>query len=393
DLDHLDYAGRQLVALGQLGQLLAVDGLDLVEILLEAAAERLDQLGVLGGGQRELRPVLARDLLDGVLGEHHAAVDQYGALIVDQLGGGGLADQDLLDPIVVAGRDDRDVVAVVLAQLVALGVLDLLGADVLVDALSREHPGVDDDARHARRQPQRGVAHVAGLLAEDGAQQLLLGRQLGLALGRDLADQDVAGVDLGADPDDPRLVEVLERFLADVGDVAGDLFLAELGVTGDALEFLDVDRRVHVLADQPLRDQDRVLEVVALPGHERDQQVLAERELAPLGRSAVGDDVAALDPIADVDDRLLVERGVLVGAPELDQVVDIGLGPEDAAVFLAAVGDRLDHDAAAVDLLDHAVADRDHRRARVAGDGGLHPGPDQRPVGPQARARLPLHVR
>ena len=49
---------------------------------------------------------------------------------------------------------------------------------------------------------------VAGLLAEDGVQQLLLGRELGLALGRDLADQDVARLDRGADADDAALVEV-----------------------------------------------------------------------------------------------------------------------------------------------------------------------------------------
>ena len=40
---------------------------------------------------------------------------------------------------------------------------------------------------------QGGVAHLAGLLTEDGAQQALLGGQLGLALRGDLTDQDVAG--------------------------------------------------------------------------------------------------------------------------------------------------------------------------------------------------------
>jgi hypothetical protein len=43
------------------------------------------------------------------------------------------------------------------------------------------------------RDLERGVAHLAGLLAEDGPQQALFGRLLGLALGGDLADQDVAG--------------------------------------------------------------------------------------------------------------------------------------------------------------------------------------------------------
>ena len=78
----------------------------------------------------------------------------------------------------------------------------------------------------------------------------------------------------------PRLVEVLEGLLADVRDVAGDLFLAELGVARDALELLDVDRGEDVVLDEALGDEDRVLEVVALPRHERDDHVLAERELA-----------------------------------------------------------------------------------------------------------------
>ena len=129
-----------------------------------------------------------------------------------------------------------------LRELRVLLVLDVLGALVLLGALAREDAGVDDDALDARRHAQRAVAHVAGLLAEDRAEQLLFGRELGLALRRDLADEDVARLHLGADAHDARLVEVLEGLLADVRDVARDLFLAELGVAGDALELLDVDR-------------------------------------------------------------------------------------------------------------------------------------------------------
>jgi hypothetical protein len=80
---------------------------------------------------------------------------------------------------------------------------------------------------------QRGVAHVGGLFAEDGAQQLFFRRHRAFALRRDLADQDVARLHLGADVDDAGFVEVaLERFFADVRDVAGDFFRPELGVAG-----------------------------------------------------------------------------------------------------------------------------------------------------------------
>jgi hypothetical protein len=98
------------------------------------------------------------------------------------------------------------------------------------------------------RQAQARVLHLARLLAEDRAQQPLLGGQLGLALGRDLADQDVARLDLGADVDDAVLVEVLERLLADVRDVARDLLRAELRVARLDLVLLDVDAGVQVVA-------------------------------------------------------------------------------------------------------------------------------------------------
>ena len=53
---------------------------------------------------------------------------------------------------------------------------------------------------------EKFVAHFARLLTEDRAQQALFGRLLGLTLGRDLADEDVAGLDFGADAHDAEVV-------------------------------------------------------------------------------------------------------------------------------------------------------------------------------------------
>jgi hypothetical protein len=58
------------------------------------------------------------------------------------------------------------------------------------------------------------------------------------------------------------------------------------------LVFLDVDRGEDVVAHDALRDQDRVLEVVAVPRHEGDEHVAAQRQLAQIGRGAVGDHLA-----------------------------------------------------------------------------------------------------
>ena len=121
--------------------------------------------------------------------------------------------------------------------------------------------------------------------------------------GRDLADQDVAGLHLGPDADDARLVEVLEGLFGDVRNVPSDFFLAQLGVAGLDLELLDVDRGVAVVLDQPLRDQDRVLEVVAAPRHEGHEHVAAQGQLALVGGRPVADDVARLHPVALAHDR------------------------------------------------------------------------------------------
>ena len=114
--------------------------------------------------------------------------------------------------------------------------------------VAAEDLDVDDLAALAVRHAQRRVLHLARLLAEDRAQQLLLRRQLRLALRRDLADQDVAGVHLGADADDAVLVEVAQDLLADVRDVARDLLRAQLGVAGLHLVLLDVDGGELVVA-------------------------------------------------------------------------------------------------------------------------------------------------
>ena len=122
----------------------------------------------------------------------------------------------------------------------------------LVAVVAAEHLDVDDLARLAVGHLERGVADLAGLLTEDRAEQALLGGELGLALGRDLADQHVAGADLGADADDAALVEVGEDLLGEVRDVPGDLLGAELGVAGVDLVLVDVDRREHVVPHEAL---------------------------------------------------------------------------------------------------------------------------------------------
>src|ERR1039458_3841703 len=196
---------------------------------------------------------------------------------------------------------------------------------------------------------------------------------------------------LGADANDSRLIEIAQGVLADVGDIAGDLFRSELGVARFDLELLDVDRGVVVVADELLGDKDGVLEVVTAPGHEGDQDVAAEAEFTLLRAWPVGDDLALEDAVAVADDGLLVDAGVLVGALELGELIDVGadLTRELGGVMLAF---DADDDALGVDRIDDAVALGEDDGAGVAGGDALHAGADVRSFGDQQRNGLALHV-
>src|SRR5215204_6536637 len=355
--------------------------------------------GRLGGVGQVLRPVGVALDLPALLGDpaevglqHLADVHAAGHAerVEDDVHRGAV----LEERHVLLRQDLRDdaLVAVASGELVAVGDLAHLGdvdPDQLVDAggqlvavLAREHADADDLAGLTVLDLQRRVADLARLLTEDRAEQPLLRGQLGLALRRDLADEDVAGDDLGTDADDAALVEVGEDLLGDVRDVPGDLLGTELGVAGVDLELLDVDRGQDVVLHEALRQDDRVLVVVALPRHEGDEQVLAQRHLALVGARAVGDDLADLDPLALLDDRGLVDRRPLVRAAELQQPVGL---PG------AVVGH--DGDVVGGGVLDHTGLLRGHDVAGVDGGTQFHAGADQRGLAAQQRDGLTLHVR
>src|ERR1700722_16108057 len=91
------------------------------------------------------------------------------------------------------------------------------------------------------------------------------------------------------------------------------------------------------------------------------------------------------------DDRLLVDAGVLVGALELRELVDVrtNLTRELRGVVLAFYA----HDnALGVDRVDDAVALGQNDGAGVAGGDAFHTGTDERSLGNEQRNRLPLHI-
>ena len=167
--------------------------------------------------------------------------------------------------------------------------------------------------------------------------------------------------------------------------IASGPSLVSRAITSNSSMWMDVNTSSRTMRSE-MRIE--VLEVVAVPGHERDQRVPAQRQIAQLRRRAVGDDVAGADLVAHLHQRPLVDAGVLVRALELLQPVDV-----DHAVGARRVVGHPHDDARAVDLVDHAGPLGGDGGTAVAGDHALHAGADERRRRLQQRHRLALHVR
>ena len=220
-LQHVDVADRDFLVERLAGA--AVAQADLARLGQPGPLQLLADVG-LGRAVEDRRGELDADLVGGPaqvrlqdLADVHAA--RHAQRIQDDVDRPAVGQERH----VLLRQDARDhaLVAVAAGHLVARGDLALLGdrdAHHLVDArrqlgvrVALEDLDVDHLAALAVRHAQAGVLHLARLFTEDRPQQALLGGQLGLALRRDLADQDVARLDLGADADDPVLVEVAQR--------------------------------------------------------------------------------------------------------------------------------------------------------------------------------------
>src|SRR5215210_8894398 len=82
-----------------------------------------------------------------------------------------------------------------------------------------------------------------------------------------------------------------------------------------------MDAGEEVVLDEAIADHDRVLVVAALPGHERREDVPAERELALVRGAAVRERLAQGHTLTDVHDGALVDARALVAAHELLEAV------------------------------------------------------------------------
>src|SRR5690606_7678696 len=247
----------------------------------------------------QLEPLTALQAVEEFVADRSAFLQASAAL-------GGSADQSRAQTLEGGAFDDTELFVQILTDLVELHLLDGQGTAVALHAVTGKDLDVDDGAFGASRHTQRGVLHVGRLLTEDRAQQLLFRRQLGLAFRRDLADQDVARADFGADVDDTGFVQLVQRSFTDVRDVRGDLLRAELGVTRHTGQFLNVDGGEAVFLNHTLGQADGVFEVEAVPRHERHTHVLTQCQLTHVGGRTVSHDVTTGNLVTLVHQRTLV---------------------------------------------------------------------------------------
>ncbi|TPV97351.1 MAG: hypothetical protein USCAAHI_03178 [Beijerinckiaceae bacterium] len=148
-----------------------------------------------------------------------------------------------------------------------------------------------------------------------------------------------------------------------------------------------MNRSKNVVLDNSFAKKNRILEIITVPGHEGDEDVAAQRQIAEVGRRSIGNDVPLAHIITDPHQRLLVNAGRLVRALEFHHPVDIDPG-------LAGVGflGCPDHNARRVDLIDETGSPRRDGGAGIPRHDGFHAGAHKRRVGPDKRHGLALHV-
>ncbi len=149
-----------------------------------------------------------------------------------------------------------------------------------------------------------------------------------------------------------------------------------------------MDGSQAVFLNHFLGNEDRVLKVVTVPGHERDTHVLPQSQLTQIHGRAVSQHVTTGNFIALVNNGALVDTGVLVRTGVLGEVVDIHTS---ITGFSLIVVDTY-HDTGRIDALDHTTATSGYANARVLGHGTLNTSTYQGHLRTQRRNRLALHV-
>ena len=160
-----------------------------------------------------------------------------------------------------------------------------------------------------------GISDLFRLLAEYGAEQSLLCGQSVSPLGVYLFDGRCRRVNFGSDADMPRSSGLLRRSSEETfRDIPCDLLELRTLYLSLRSRVSQYESSVDIVANHLFVDENRVLVVVAFPGHEADKGVLAEGYLAVIRCGTVGYDVALSTRWLRGDYRALVDACALVGS-------------------------------------------------------------------------------
>ena len=129
-----------------------------------------------------------------------------------------------------------------------------------------------------------------------------------------------------------------------------------------------MNRRKTVFLNDSLRNEDRVFEVVAVPGHKGDSHVLPKRQLTEIYRWTIGQNVTALDRVTRLNNGSLVNAGILVRSLVLREVINIDGGIIDSHLFSI----HAHHNAAGIDRVNHATPRRHFANTGIRSHVALH---------------------
>ncbi len=185
-----------------------------------------------------------------------------------------------------------------------------------------------------------------------------------------------------------RLVKTVQLGFCQIADVACDFLVTQFGIAGNHGQLFDMDRRITIVRHHFFGNQNRILKVVAIPRHERDQHVLAQCQFAQVSRRTIGQYVATRNVITTLDDRTLVDVGVLVRTRVLDQVVDV----HTHFTGLVLVVIDANHHTIGINMIDNTTPFCLHCRAGVNRYSTFNTRTNQRFFRAQAWHGLTLHV-
>ena len=277
---------------------------------------------------------------------------------------GFLTDDHALNTVECIVIKNTQLVSQVLTVTFQLGINNGLSTFVALDTFASKDLNVDNRTAHASRHTQRGVFYVGCFFAKDGAQQFLFRSQLGFAFRRYFTYQHIACFHFRTNINDTGFVQTVLHTLGQVRNIAGDIFRTQLGIAGNDIQFLNVNRSIAVIRSHFFGNQNRVFIVITVPRHEGDGHVLTQSQFAQIGGCAVSNQIAALQNVAGFNGRTLVDIGRLVRTGEFNQVVNIDTHFTGSRFIVM----NTNHNTVGIDILNHTAATGNDCGSRVNGN-------------------------